>query len=144
MMLFSEALGRSVVSTDTASTVGRVSDYVVDPRLPGVVALILSKTSSQGSALPWPNIIAFGVDAVTVPRAAAVVEPDPYLAELAGKAHTLRHKRVLTTSGVQLGTVLDVDFDPAIGRLAALLLEQGPIDAARLLGVGSYAVMVRA
>ena len=71
---------------------------------------------------------------MTVPRAAAVVEPDPYLAELAGKPHTLRHKRVLTTSGVQLGTVLDVDFDPAIGRLAALLLEQGPIDAARLLG----------
>ena len=141
LMLFSEALGRTVVSTDTASTVGGVSDYVVEPR---VVALILSKTSSQGSALPWPNIIAFGVDAVTVPSAAAVVEPDPYLAELAGKPHTLRHKRVLTTSGVQLGTVLDVDFDPAIGRLAALLLEQGPIDAARLLGVGSYAVMVRA
>jgi sporulation protein YlmC with PRC-barrel domain len=34
-MLFSEALGRSVVRTDTASTVGRVSDYVVDPRLRG-------------------------------------------------------------------------------------------------------------
>ena len=106
--------------------------------------MILSKTSSQGSALPWPNIIAFGVDAVTVPSAAAVVEPHPYLAELAGKPHTLRHKRVLTTSGVQLGTALDADFDPAIGRLAALLLERGPIDAARLLGVGSYAVMVRA
>jgi hypothetical protein len=87
--------------------------------------LILSKTSSQGSALPWPNIIAFGVDAVTVPRAAAVVEPDPYLAELAGKPHTLRHKRVLTTSGVQLGTVLDVDFDPAIGRLAAAATRAG-------------------
>ena len=144
LMLFSEALGRAVVSTDTASTVGKISDYVVDPRLPGIVALILSKTSSQGNALPWPNIIAFGVDAVTVPSAAAVVEPDPYLAELAGKPHTLLHKRVLTTSGVLLGTVLDADFDPAIGRLAALLLEQGPIDAARLLGVGSYAAMVRA
>jgi len=35
LMLFSEALGRTVVSTDTASTVGRVSDYVVNPRLPG-------------------------------------------------------------------------------------------------------------
>ncbi len=142
-MLFSEAMGRKVVSTDTASTVGKVSDYVVDPRLPGIVALTLSRTP-QGSALPWGNIIAFGVDAVTVPGAAAVVEPDQYLAELAGKPHTLRHKRVLTTSGVQLGTVLDVDFDPAMGRLAALMLEQGPIDAARLLGVGSYAVMVRA
>ena len=143
-MLFSEALGRAVVSTDTASTVGRVSDFVVDPRLPGVVALILSKTSFQGSALPWPNIIAFGVDAVTVPSASAVVVPDPDLAELAGKPHTLLGKRVLTTTGVELGTVLDVDFDPTIGRLAALLLERGPLDAAGLLGVGSYAAIVRA
>ncbi|HYN73275.1 MAG TPA: PRC-barrel domain-containing protein [Nakamurella sp.] len=143
-MLFSEAMGRKVVSTDTASTVGQVSDYVVDPRLPGIVALTLSRTSSRGSALPWPNIIAFGVDAVTVPGAAAVVEADQYLAELAGKPHTLLHKRVLTTSGVQLGTVLDVDFDPNLGRLAALILERGPIDAARLLGVGSYAVMMQA
>jgi hypothetical protein len=51
---------------------------------------------------------------------------------------------VLSTAGVQLGTILDVDFDPAVGRLAWLLLEQAPIDAGRLLGVGSYAVVVRA
>ncbi len=57
-MLFSEALGRTVVSTDTASTVGRVDDYVVDPQLPGIVALTVSKTSAVGSALPWANIIA--------------------------------------------------------------------------------------
>ena len=137
-------MGRKVVATDTASTVGRVSDYVVDPQLPGIVALTVSKTSTEGSALPWANIIAFGVDAVTVPSASAVVVPGPYLAELAGKPHTLLGKRVLTTAGVQLGTVLDVDFDPTIGRLAALLLEPGPLDAGRLLGIGSYAAIVRA
>ena len=142
-MLFTEAIGRKVVSTDTASTVGRVRDYIVDPRLPGIVGLTLSKTSGEG-ALPWSNIIAFGVDAVTVPGAAAVVVPDGYLTELAAKPHTLLGKRVLSTAGVQLGTILDVDFDPAVGRLAWLLLEQAPIDAGRLLGVGSYAVVVRA
>jgi sporulation protein YlmC with PRC-barrel domain len=143
-MLFTEAIGRKVVSTDTASTVGRVRDYIVDPRLPGIVGLTLSKTSGEGGALPWSNIIAFGVDAVTVPGAAAVVVPDGYLTELAAKPHTLLGKRVLSTAGVQLGTILDVDFDPAVGRLAWLLLEQAPIDAGRLLGVGSYAVVVRA
>ena len=61
--------------------------------------MILSKISSQGSALPWPNIIAFGVDAVTVPRAVPVLERDSNLAELVGKPHTLWHKRTLTTSG---------------------------------------------
>ena len=54
----------------------------------GVVALILSKTSPQGSALPWPNIIAFGVDAVTVPGAAAVVEPGPVSGHESSSRHT--------------------------------------------------------
>ena len=94
--------------------------------------------------MPWPSIIAFGADAVTVTTAAAIVPPDANLAELAGKPHALLHKRVLSTAGVTLGSVLDVDFDPAFGRLAALLLEVGPIDATRLLGIGSYAAIVRA
>lgn len=143
-MLFSEATGRKVVGTDTATTVGIVTDYVVDPALPGVVALTLAKTAGQGNTLPWPSITAFGADAVTVTTAAAIVPADANLVELAGKPHALLHKRVLSTAGVALGSVVDVDFDPASGRLAALLLEVGPIDATRLLGVGSYATIVRA
>ncbi|ACV78941.1 PRC-barrel domain-containing protein [Nakamurella multipartita] len=143
-MLFSEATGRKVVSTETATSVGVVADYVVDPTLPGVVALTLAKTAGQGSTLPWPGITAFGADAVTVSTAAAVVAPDARLVELAGKSHALVGKRVLSTAGVALGSVLDVDFDPGSGRLAALLLAGGPIDATRLLGVGSYAAIVRA
>ena len=56
-MLFSQAIGRKVVATDTASTVGRVDDYVVDPQLPGIVALTVSKTSAGGSALPWEEVL---------------------------------------------------------------------------------------
>lgn len=143
-MLFSEATGRKVVSTDTATSVGVITDYVVDPTLPGVVALTLAKTAGPGTTLPWPGITSFGADAVTVGTAEAVVPPDAHLAELAGRSHVLVGKRVLSTAGVALGSVLDVDFDPVSGRLAALLLEHGPIDAARLLGVGAYAAVVRA
>lgn len=143
-MLFSEAAGRKVVSTDTATSIGVVADYVVDPTLPGVVALTLVKTAGPGTTLPWPGITAFGADAVTVSTAVAVVPPDAHLVELAGESHALLGKRVLSTAGVALGSVLDVDFDPVSGRLAALLMEDGPIDAARLLGVGSYAAIVRA
>lgn len=65
-----------------------------------------------------------------MPSAAAVVEPDPYLAELAGKPHTLQHKRVLTTSGVQLGTRHRVDAErddvrPWTGGLLATFVQEG-------------------
>jgi hypothetical protein len=37
----------------------------------------------------------------------------------------------------------DVDFDPADGSIRHLLTSGGEVDAARLLGLGSYALMVR-
>lgn len=143
-MLFSEAHGRKVVSTDTAVTVGKIADFVVDPRGPGIVALLLARTPGDGTMLPWQHIMALGVDAVTVASADAVITADEYLTGLAAKPHGLLGKRVLSTDGVALGTLNDVDFDPATGRLAGLLLDTGPIDAGGLLGMGSYAVIVRA
>lgn len=142
-MLFSEAHSRKVVSTDNASTVGKIDGFVVDPRLPGIVALAIAKSANGGSALPWPNIIAVGHDAVTVASADAVVIPDERLTELADKSHGLLGKRVLSTAGIMLGAVRDVDFDPTTGRLALLALDTGTVDAARLVGAGSYAVIVR-
>lgn len=143
-MRYSEALGRKVVSTTSANTVGLVKGFVLDPQDSTVVALALNKTAGTASYLPWASITAFGVDAVTVAGEEAVVEPDARLAELDGKAHTVPGKRVLSNSGQQIGTVQDVDFDPATGQVLALLLEEQAVEGARLLGVGSYAVVVKA
>ncbi len=143
-MLFTELTGRKIVSTDNASTVGVVADYLVDPQVPAVVALTVAKNPGQGSVLPWSNMTAVGSDAVTVPTAGAIITPDEHLAKLSGARHALPGKRVLTTAGEELGTVRNVEFDHASGRLDALVLESGRIDPARLLGVGSYAVIVRA
>ena len=53
-------------------------------------------------------------------------------------------KRVLATSGDELGKVKDVEFDPATGDVLALLLDEGASPGERLIGVGSYAVVVQA
>lgn len=143
-MLFTELKGRKVVSTDTASTVGVIADYVVDPHLPGVVAFTLAKTPGAGNVLPWANVIAVGLDAVTVSSADAIITPDERVAELSGKSHALPGKRVLSAAGIQLGIVNDVDFDSSSGQLTALNLDTGPIDPAGLLGIGSYAAVVQA
>jgi sporulation protein YlmC with PRC-barrel domain len=142
-MLFSEALGRKVVSTSDATTVGLISGFVIDPAQRRVVALTLSKPTGGGPMLPWSGINAFGADAVTVSGANALVGPEPALAELDGKAHAILHKRVLTSAGYQVGTVRDVEFDPADGRLISLVLDERGWDGQALLGVGSYAVVVR-
>jgi len=143
-MLFSEAVGQRVVSTTSAATVGHVSSLVIDAAAQRVVALSLKKTPVSGTLLPWSDVTAFGVDAVTVTSESQIIEEQGEYAELNSKAHVILKKRILNTAGLQVGTVRDVDFDPADGRILGILTDDQPIDGRALLGVGSYAVVVRA
>ena len=143
-MLLSEAVGQKVVSTSSAATVGHIGSLVIDPVAQRVVALSLKKTPVAGDLLPWADITAFGVDAVTVGSESQIIEEQGQFAELNSKAHVLLKKRILNTAGLQVGTVRDVDFDPADGRILGILTDDQPIDGRALLGVGSYAVVVRA
>ncbi len=143
-MRFSEAKGHKVVSTSTASTVGKVKGFVVDPATGSVHALRLRKTE-DGTVLRWSAMTAFGVDAVTVPDAAVIVEDDESVTALTGKDHDVLGKRVLTSAGDELGEVRDVDFDLETGAITALVLKGADdVEGSRLIGVGGYAVVVRA
>lgn len=141
-MLYTEVLGRPVVSTSTALAVGSVSSLVIDPAVQRAVALSLARTPGGATLLPWPAIAAFGADAITVP-ADDVLVLDDRLAALDAKEHAILNKRVLTTEGYEVGTVGDVEFDPRDGRIVSLLLKSYRWDGGLLVGVGSYAVIVR-
>lgn len=141
-MLFSEATGHPVMGTDTARTVGTVDRFLVDPVTPGVVALLLRKTESAGDTLHWEDLTAFGADAVTVTSAEAITAARGRAAELAGKSSELVGKRLLTDAGAEIGTVTDVDFNPANGALVSLITSAGPVYSNRLIGCGSYAAVV--
>ena len=143
-MFFSEAVGQRVVSTTSAATVGHVGSLIIDPVAQKVVALSLKKTPVAGDLLPWSDITAFGVDAVTVASESQIIEEQGQYAELNSKAHVILKKRILNTAGLQVGIVRDVDFDPADGRILGILTDDQPVDGRALLGVGSYAVVVRA
>lgn len=143
-MMFSAAKGHQIVDTSSADTVGTVSGFLVEPSTHSIVALRVKKTKT-GEVIRWRDITAFGSEAVTIPSASVVTDTDAELEALADKARKLVKKRVLTSAGDELGTVKDVDFDPATGALTVFLLDGGPdVAADRLIGVGSYAVVVRA
>lgn len=140
-MRFSAAVGRQVVGSDAADTIGQVAGFVVDPAVRRVVAVQVKK-SGEGTMVSWANIGTFGDDAVIVGGPDAVGEPDAAIAALTGRDHTLIGKRVLTTTGNEWGTVADVDFDPGSGAITALLGSLGQVAGVRLVGVGTYAVVV--
>ena len=144
-MLFSQAKGKKVVSSSTAAMVGKVSGFVVDGSTRAVVALELKKADA-GSVLRWEDLTAFGTDAVMVPEASVIGDGGPDVQALSGKAHKVVGKRVLTVGGDELGKVTDVDFDVEGGTVTSLVLARGAkggdVAGARLVGIGSYAIVV--
>jgi sporulation protein YlmC with PRC-barrel domain len=140
---WSQLKGRKVVSTATAERVGKVKGFVLDPATRSVVALVLKKTDA-GSVVHWGDLLAVGSDAVTVADAAVVVDPDEALSALGGKRGAVLKKVVLDDAGQALGTVTDLDLDPETGAVRELVLDERTVTGERLLGVGSYAVVVRA
>ncbi len=143
-MLLSDARGRKVVSKSSAETVGKITDYVIDPTARTVAALVLKKTSGEGDTLPWDNILSVGDDAVIVADDDAIVTASGRVAELGDKRFAAHGKRVLDSGGVEHGELKDIDFDPATGTITALVVKDGTIDGITLVAVGSYAVIVRA
>lgn len=142
-MRFSEAKGHPVVATDSAGTVGKVQRFVVDAGRSRVAALVLKKTDGKADVLRWSDVTTFGPDAVTVASGELLVRPDGDLARLADKKHAVLGRRVLTDAGNEVGTVDDVEFDPADGTVRHLLTGGGEVAGTQLIGLGSYALMVR-
>jgi uncharacterized protein YrrD len=142
-MRFSEAKGRKVVSTATAQTVGTVHAFVVDPSTRAVRALQLKKTE-DGDTLNWEDIAGFGTDAIMVDGPQRITAAADDVAALSGKEHHVLGKKVLSSVGVDLGSVVDVEFDEATGEVTGLVLDDGDVLRAPMVGVGPYAVVVRA
>ncbi len=142
-MLFSQAHGRSVVSVSTAETLGTVAGCVIAPSPARLVAFRLKMRGRGGHVLTWDNIHSIGTDAITVRSADNIhAERDTDLSERVDKSHDPIGKPILSESGESTGKVMDIDFDPETGRLQRLLTIDQEIDGERLLGSGSYAVIV--
>lgn len=146
-MRFSEAKNQKVVSTAEAITVGRVREFIVDPRSSQVVALGIKttkKAGTDGDTIAWTNLKAFGRDVATIESTKDITLADGEIAVLGDKQHRVLGKLVLSDAGVELGKVDDVDFDPDSGAIRSLLTDSEEIDGGRMVGLGSYAVVVRA
>ena len=146
-MLYSDLKGRKLVDTSTADTVGKVDGFLLDPATRSVAGLEFKKTD-HGSVVAWGDLTAVGADAVTVAGTSALSDPTGQLADLATKDGQVLKKRVLSDAGEDLGSVHDIDLDPETGALLQLILgskkDRRSISGSRLLGIGSYAVVVTA
>ena len=101
-------------------------------RRPRTVTPCSGQTSPPSATTPSPS------------RTRACWAPATTVADLVANDHHVLGKRVLTSRGADIGKVTDVEFDHESGAIENLLLDDETVAGARLLGVGSDAVVVRA
>jgi sporulation protein YlmC with PRC-barrel domain len=143
MIRFSDISGNPVMDTSTATTVGKVQAPIVDPVVQRVIGFRVKKSKGPGDVVLWEALAGLGPDALTVDSAERLTEPPKDLKERASSKLDLIGRTVLTEHGHALGKVRDVEFDPADGRVTSLMLKDAFVDGERLLGIGSFAVVVR-
>jgi sporulation protein YlmC with PRC-barrel domain len=143
MIRFSDISGNPVMDTSTATTVGKVQAPIVDPVTQRVVAFRVKRSKGPGDVVLWEGLAGLGPDALTVDSAERLADAPAQWKTRAGSKLDLLGRRVLTEHGHDLGKVKDVEFDPATGRVTSLMLKDAFVEGERLLGIGSYAVVVR-
>ncbi|WP_338894904.1 PRC-barrel domain-containing protein [Streptomyces sp. TG1A-60] len=142
-MLFTKAQGRAVMDLTTAQTVGTVAACTVAPSPARIAGLRLKTPGRRHHTLDWNDVRSFGPDEVAVDEAGRIRDEksiDP--GDDTHATHDPIGKAVLTETGLDQGTVLDIEFDGNTGHIAHLLTDKEQIPGDALLGVGSYAVVV--
>lgn len=144
MTRFADVDGKPVLSRDSAEELGRVTGVAIALDPPRVTSLVV-KSGRKTGVVPRERVTSFGPDAVVVGSDDAWREPSTDDDERAAGGRSVPvGTRVLTDAGNELGTVSDGEFDPGNGTVVAVFAHDRPIDAQRLRGLGSYALVVRA
>ncbi|MEU1529334.1 PRC-barrel domain-containing protein [Streptomyces fagopyri] len=141
MTLFSEINGLPVVTLGEATQIGVVKSLTIDAGAGVVSRLRIARARGRKeTSLAWDVLHAVGPDALLV-RSETVL--DDALPPTAPPHHEALGARVLTESGDERGTVRDIAFDPATGRIEEIRTTSGGFPGELLSGLGDYALVVR-
>jgi sporulation protein YlmC with PRC-barrel domain len=139
-MNLSDLAGRPVLDLTTATNVGKVADFVIDPVTRRIVGFQLANVKGPGSWLAWDAMNTLGADALTIDRADVLTEPPEHSRGL--RADKVIGGRVLTDSGRELRNLVDLEIDPDTGQITGLKIGDHSMPADALIGVGRYATVV--
>lgn len=164
MTTIREAVGRRIVARDTAQEIGRVTRVIIgrDARIAAVTAgpfelgpvvvggpgwaagmgAVGFNRPAPRIVLDWSSIVGFGPDAVVADTESSLREPgaDEELAAISGGG--LLDRPLMTDAGDIVGTIADVEFDAATGRLTAFVVGDRVVPLTRLVAIGPFAVII--
>jgi uncharacterized protein YrrD len=123
MQKLSHVVGRPVVASETGERVGHVADVLLDPGSHQIIGLVMAGgVFAAEHVLPYGDVQTLGKDAVIARAGRGLLDPGEWHRQgtAATRSSALRHRRVLTTSGRQLGEIDDVYVDETTGRVEGI------------------------
>jgi uncharacterized protein YrrD len=128
MLKASDVIGRQITVRDGGQIVGKIKDLVVDATGRQVIGIVLSDGMFSASRVAvWKAVQAFGPDTVVIDTAASVVKAEdvPDIKAVLDKKTKIKGLKLVTTTGKELGKIVDFTFDETAGGISGFELSSG-------------------
>lgn len=110
-----ELIGKIVVSYETGETLAKVWDLIFDQEDHALAGILVDEGSWFTGAwvIPASEIMTLGVDALIVPSEKSIIRSrkNKAIQAILKRDLSLKGTKIMTTSGINLGTLLDLYFD---------------------------------
>jgi uncharacterized protein YrrD len=117
----SDIVGKPIVAYNTGEKIGRVRDLIFDQERNHLVALLVQESGFMRDAqvLPLVAIQSIGMDAAIVSTADNIIAAklDAKIAAILDRNNIMNGTHIMTTSGQDLGKMVDLYFDETTGAI---------------------------
>jgi uncharacterized protein YrrD len=117
----SDVIGKVVVTYDTGLKIERISDLIFDQESNQILGFLVQEKGlfHDAKVIPLDEVLAIGADAVVVGSKESVsrAHEHPEIKAILRHNNVLKGTRILTTDGLDLGTLVDLFFDNQSGAV---------------------------
>ncbi len=129
MLKGNDTIGLPVITFDTGKQIEKVTDVVFNHESGQVVGFLVDEGGwfSAARLVPFESVQTVGPDALVVPSKAAVVDANaiPEVARILERDNVLKGTKIMTTDGRDLGSMRDLYYDEATGRIEGFEVSGG-------------------
>lgn len=141
--MMTKALGRQVISSDDATTIGHVKTLLLDQTGRHVEALHIAGRGRRAELLAWADVAGFGPDAV-IARPGAVLHAvaDTQQEDMVRGRIAVLGGKVLGADGFARGIVNEVAFDVVSGAVHSIVVDGVGVPGAAVISLGHHCWVV--
>lgn len=128
MQKLHDLLGLPILEIETGMQIGEVREVILDIEMASVIGIMISGSSwfTDNQGFLFHDLFSIGRDAVTI-RSSRKAIAEFISSEVTCSLKELLNKQIFTETGLNLGVLVDVLFEPSTGEIKAYQVSDGII-----------------